>query len=84
MLREKIFYMHIVDDKPQLKKTHGNGYYTQIQLAMGLAGVKFCDFIVYTFKGMIISRTAFDEEYFEKLVLKLNMFYKQYMLPKLC
>ena len=46
-----------------LKKDHPNGYYTQIQMAMGFSQITFCDFIVYTFDGMIIIRTQFDEDY---------------------
>ena len=75
--------MHMTENGPQLKINHNNGYYTQIQMAMGLSCVKFCDFIVFSFKGLIISRIVFDEDYFEKLVVKLNMFYKDYMLPRL-
>ena len=52
-------------------------------MAMGLAGASFCDFVVYTFKGLIIVRTYFDNEYFLELVDVLNSFYKAYMLPKL-
>ena len=67
MLSDKHFYMHMTENGPQLKINHNNGYYTQIQMAMGLSCVKFCDFIVFSFKGLIISRIVFDEDYFEKL-----------------
>ena len=50
---------------------------------MGLSNVQFCDFVVFTFKGMIIVRVPFDKIYFELIVQKLNWFYKRYMLPKL-
>ena len=52
-------------------------------MAMGLYQITFCDFIVYTFDGMIIIRTQFDEDYFFSLMQKLNSFYKDFMLPKL-
>ena len=55
----------------------------QIQMAMGLAHATFCDFIVYTFRGMFIIRTLFDENYFHEVVTKLNVFYKEYLLPSL-
>ena len=45
--------------------------------------VKCTDFVVFTFKGMIIVRVPFDKIYFELLVQKLNWVYKRYMLPKL-
>ena len=50
---------------------------------MGWSNVQFCDFVVFTLKGMIIVRVPFDKKYFEILVQKLNWFYKRYMLPKL-
>ena len=68
---------------PELKKDHSHGYYSQIQMAMGLCGLSLFNFVVYTFKGMIISRTLFDQSYFEELVTKLNNSYKKYMLPLL-
>ena len=50
-------------------------------MAMGLPQVNYCDSVVFTFKCMIITRVKFDIEYFEKLILKLNEFDKNFMLP---
>ena len=33
-------------------------------MAMGLSQITFCDFIAYTFDGMIIIPTQFDEDFF--------------------
>ena len=33
-------------------------------MAMGISGALFCDFVAYTLKGLIITRTAFDYDYF--------------------
>ena len=54
LVKDSNFYVRLVDSKPVLKPNHLNGYYLQIQLAMGLSGVENCDFTVYTFKGTII------------------------------
>ena len=59
LLGDQSFCIGIYDGQPYLKKTHGNGYCTQIQMVMGLAHATFCDFIVYTFQGMFIIRTLF-------------------------
>ena len=48
---------------------------------MGLSGFDTCDFVVYTFKGLVIMRTEFDVSYFDSLIQKLNLFYKKSMLP---
>ena len=58
------FYITLVDGKPSLRKHHAHGYYSQVQMTMGLVGASFCDFVVYTFKGLIIVKTYFDNEYF--------------------
>jgi len=63
-----------------LKKKHSYGYFTQIQMAMGLSGISFCDFVVFTFTTIIIIRIPFGKEYFTKLVSKLNNFYEEYYL----
>ena len=50
---------------------------------MGLSGFDKCDFVVYTFKSLIIVRTEFDASYFDSLIQKLNSFYKKSMLPRM-
>ena len=64
LVHDPSFYVKYEDMVPVLKKYYPNGYYTQIQMAMGLSQVTFCDFIVYTFDDMIIIRTQFDEDFF--------------------
>ena len=46
-----------------------------------LSQVNYCDFVLFTFKCMAITRVEFDNEYFEKLILKLSELYKNFMLP---
>ena len=83
MLKDNNFYVELRDGMPHLKNEHSNGYYCQIQMAMGLSRLKFCDFIMYSFKGMILIRIPFSEIYFIKLTEKLNHFFKNYALPYL-
>ena len=44
-------------------------YYSQFQLAMGLSGFDTCDFVVYTFKSLIIVRTEFENFVFLILIV---------------
>ena len=81
LIHDQLFYVKYENGVPVLKKDHPNGYYTQMQTGMGLPQITFCDFIVYTFDGMIITPTQFDEDF--SLLQKLNSFYKDLMLPKL-
>ena len=79
LMADESFYVSLVNGK--LKREHG--YYTQIQMAMRLSGAPYCDFIVYTFKVLIIVRTPFNNEYFVNVIQKLNIVYRKYMLPLL-
>ena len=65
-----------------LKQKHSDGYYEEIQLCMGLSGVSYADFVYYTFIGLVIVRVKFDKEHFQKLIVKLNSFYKDYVVPQ--
>ena len=66
-----------------LRKNHPLGYYTQVQMALGLSGLNYTDFVVYTFRCMLIVRVKFDSVFFVNLIKKLNLFYKDYLLPHL-
>ena len=81
LINDDKFYITSDNGTLSLKKDHE--YYTQIQVAMGLSGAQFCDFIVYTFRGLIIIRTNYDEAYFLDIMKKINSFYRSYMLPYL-
>ena len=81
LVNDDKFYVTLSNGSPVLKRNHQ--YYTQIQMAMGLAGASFCDFVVYTFGGIIISRVDIDHTYFVDIMQKINSFYSTYMLPKL-
>ena len=42
--------------------------------------VSYADFVYYTFNGLVIVRAKFDKEHFQKLVVKINSFYKDYVV----
>ena len=63
------------------KKKHSSGYYTQIQIALGLARAEWCDFIVYVYNGPIIVRVKFDGTYFCSALKNLSSFYKHHLMP---
>lgn len=80
LLKDEKFYVFEKNGATYLKRNHQYGYFSQVQLAMGLSQINLCYFIVYTFKGLIITRVPFDEQYFTSMVGKLNSFYKKYLL----
>ena len=62
-----------------LKK--GHSYYAQVQGQMGVGGRPWCDFVVYTKKGISIERISFNEAYWkDKLLPKLTEFYDSCVL----
>ena len=67
------FFCEAVNGQCKLKKNHA--YYTQVQGQMGVSGAKWCDFIVYTKKGISVERIPFDAAYWETLKQKLHTYY---------
>ena len=84
MVNDKSFYIALdKDKKPYLKKDHQYGYFTQIQVAMGLARLEWCHFVVYVYEGIVIIKVEFDKGYFNSVIEKMNKFYKDYYLDHL-
>lgn len=73
------FFMENKNGKPSLKRSHV--YYDQVQGLMGLSGVPWCDFIVYTSKGLSVERIKFDQDHWNKLCGKLCDYYFKHFLP---
>lgn len=67
-----------VDGQCKLKITHP--YYAQVQGQMGITGAKWCDFVVYTKKGMSIERISFDPQYWHELEGKLLLYYYEHFI----
>lgn len=73
------FFMENRNGKPSLKCVHV--YYDQVQGLMGLSGAPWCDFIVYTSKGLSVERIRFDQDHWNNLCGKLCEYYFKYFLP---
>ena len=66
----------------RLKETHQ--YYAQVQGQMGIGGRPWCDFVVYTKKGLSVQRIAFDQKFWQdKLLPKLTSFYDNCVAPEI-
>ena len=65
-----------------LKKTHK--YYTQVQGQLGICSSRnFCDFVVWTQKGLYVERIYKNLPFVEQLVKKLTTFYVECLLPEI-
>ena len=45
------------------KINRSHPYFSQVKMAMALTGTNWCDFVVYTFKGLVIDIVYFDHHY---------------------
>ena len=62
-----------------LKKTHG--YYFQVMGILGLTGCTWIDFFVYCRQEFHCQRIYFDNDLFNEMLEKLNLFYFNFHLP---
>jgi hypothetical protein len=69
----KFFMEKICDTTCKLKEN--NAYYAQVQGQMGVTGARWCDFIVYTKKGLYVQRIPFDFQFWENLKGALTLYY---------
>ena len=72
------FFCERIGNMCKLKTTHA--YYAQVQGQMGCTGAQWCDFVVYTKKGMSIERIAFDRGYWVELQGKLCHYYFKHFI----
>lgn len=64
----------------QTEKGSRHSYYAQVQGQMGVTGAKWCDFIVYTSRGMYLERIAFDPNYWQTLRNQLLQYYFEHFI----
>ena len=69
----KQFYLKQTDNGIKLKENHI--YYYQVQGLMGITGLKWCDFWVWTGVDFFQQRIMFDETLWNNMRSKLTNFY---------
>lgn len=68
--------------QPKLKRSHN--YFAQVQGQMAIGQRPWCDFVVYTTKGLIIERIMLDNDYWTNTLLpKLESFYDNCIGPEI-
>jgi hypothetical protein len=76
------FCCHVVNGTVSLRKNHP--YYSQVQGQMGIGMRPWCDFVIYTTKGISIERIKFDSRFWEiELLPKLKEFYRKCVAPEI-
>ena len=77
----KGFFCALDNGKLTLKRNHN--YYYQVQGALGVTGKQWCDFTVWTPKGISTERIQFDQAFWESMIQKLERFFDTAVLPEL-
>ena len=62
---------------------HGHKYFTQAQGQLAISNREFCDFVVWTPKGLIIERIYQDFKFWEELEKKLTTYFVENILPEI-
>ena len=61
-----------------------HSYYAQVQGQMAIGDRPWCDFVVYTLKGLSVTRISFNEDYWNNSLLpKLTSFYDNCVAPEI-
>lgn len=77
----KGFFCTLEGERVTLRQSHN--YYYQIQGALGVTGRQWCDFVVWTTRGISIERIQFDQAFWESMTIKLEHFFDTAVLPEL-
>ena len=76
------FSSKLENGQPALHHTHP--YYSQVQGQMAIGGRTWCDFVLYTEKGISVERIPFDSSYCEnELLPKLVLFMEKCFAPEI-
>ena len=69
-----------VDEYQNVKLRKDHYYYDQVQYQLGVSCQSWCDFVLYTNKGLIVDRIKFDRNHWNQLKEELLQFYFKYYL----
>lgn len=70
------------NDQGEIKLKVEHDYYDQVQMCMGMTNVEHCDFVVWTPKGMVITRIPFNKLRWERIKDGLLKFHRTYQVPE--
>ena len=77
-------FCYVVDSTGQLRLRDNHKYYAQVQGQMAIGERPWCDFVVFTMKGLSVERISFNLDYWTNTLLpKLVSFYDNCVAPEL-
>ena len=73
------FYAEILDGKLHLKRNHVYYHQVQLQLYVGLDLYKWCDFCIYTTKGIMVERISLDPDWCDANISQLESYFNTHV-----
>ena len=73
--------IHADGENVQLKRNYK--YYDQVQVQLAVTSANWCDFCIFTTKGIAIEHIASDMHWREVSIPKLEYFYDNLLLPEI-
>ena len=70
-------------DASGLELNQKHNYFYQVQGQLAITRRPWCDFVVWTPKGMLVERIRFDPKFWEDIKSKLVRFHREAILPEL-
>ena len=71
-------------NSPELKLQQNHKYYAQVQGQMAVGGMTWCDFVIYTNRGINVDRILYNEDYWKNTLLtKLESFFDNCLGPEI-
>ena len=83
MCKDENFYFHVLKGNLQLDKNHPYYHQLQLQLYVTSDRAKWCDFCVFTSKGVCVQRIYPDEFWEEQICSQLDDYFFNHILPEL-
>jgi NAD-dependent dihydropyrimidine dehydrogenase PreA subunit len=78
------FYCTMTDDNNlHLKRDHRSYHQVQLQLFVSIDMCHWCDFCIYTLKGVAVEKIWLDSEWSNKYVIELESYFDGHMLPEI-
>lgn len=74
------FCCQLIDGQVRLKENHN--YFFQVQGQMGVSGKMWCDFVIWTLKGMSVERITFRPAVWVTMKNQLKSFYVNAVVPE--
>ena len=81
--KDSSFYCTIINNRLHLKRDHLYYHQVQLQLFVCMDLCNWCDFCVYTLKGVAVERIFLDTEWCNTYIPELESYFDAYMLPEI-